>query len=162
MGFLSSLDKALFGGPGEVGGLIGGPSIRAMEAVGDVAKTVITSTLDTTVDAVDYCKENPVEATLIATAAVATGTLASMAATAAAPSIATTLGSSGVLSKTAGGTVINTLSGAAKTSASLAKLGGGSLASGGLGMAGGTKAIGTTAAISTSAATAVAGKNLVD
>lgn len=51
-----------------------------------------------------------------------------------------------LLATTAGGTVISGLSGAAATNATLAWLGGGSIAGGGLGIAGGTMALGAIAA----------------
>lgn len=51
-------------------------------------------------------------------------------------------GGVGMLGTTAGGTAIGSLSGAAATNATLAWLGGGSLASGGLGMAGGMAVLG--------------------
>jgi len=53
-----------------------------------------------------------------------------------------TYGSVGLLASTAGGTAIGTLSGVAATNATLAWLGGGSLAAGGLGMAGGAYVLG--------------------
>ena len=63
---------------------------------------------------------------------VAAGTLTGMGA----------YGSVGLLASASTGTAISTLSGAAAKSATLAWLGGGSLASGGLGMAGGTMVLG--------------------
>lgn len=64
--------------------------------------------------------------------ALGTGALAGLA----------TYGSVGLLGTASTGTAIGTLSGAAATNATLAWLGGGSLAAGGLGMAGGTAVLG--------------------
>lgn len=90
---------------------------------------------------VDVAKDNPVAS--IAVLTVATGGVSF----AAAPFIATTLGSAGILGAASTGTAISTLSGAASTSASLAALGGGSIASGGFGMAGGTAVVTGTGAL---------------
>lgn len=66
-------------------------------------------------------------------------------------------GSVGLLASASTGTAISTLSGAAAKSATLAWLGGGSLASGGLGMAGGTMVLG---GIVTGPALAITGLHL--
>lgn len=66
-------------------------------------------------------------------------------------------GSVGLLASASTGTAISTLSGAAAKSATLAWLGGGSLASGGLGMAGGTMVLG---GLVTGPALAVSGLHL--
>lgn len=105
--------------------------------------------------AVDTAKDHPVASMAIFT--VATGGLCFTAA----PLIATSLGSAGLLGAASTGIPISTLSGAPLTSASLAALGGGSLATGGAGMAGGTAVItgaGATAGTVTSSIGIVATK----
>lgn len=105
----------------------------------------ITDTVSGGADAVtDFIKENP-------KTSIALGTIAGIAsAGVAAPAIAATIGATGVLGSTVGGTVIASLEGAALTSASLAAIGGGSIATGGTGMAGGAYVVAVTGGLTAS------------
>lgn len=85
----------------------------------------------------DFVKENPVKSVAVVAATVATGGLG----LAFAPSIAATIGATGVLGTTGAGVAIETLTGVALSNASLAALGGGALATGGGGMAAGTTVV---------------------
>ena len=110
--------------------------------VGDCVCAVVDTAIDGVSTVADFCEDNPATTVVLATAA--TGGLA----TAFAPTIAATIGSTGVLGATATtGTTISSLSGAALKSASLAQLGGGALAAGGGGMAAGTAVVGTSSAV---------------
>jgi hypothetical protein len=153
MGFWSTIDEALFGGPGEVGGLIGTPTNYLMDKVSDAAD----ATLETANEAIYYAQENPKTAAAIALGTLATGgvvaSMAGTAAIAAAPKIASFVGATGVLGSASSGTAISSLSGAALAKASLASIGGGAVAAGGGGIAAGTAAIGTTASIAAGTAT---------
>lgn len=86
-------------------------------------------------DIVEVVEENPV-ATVIATTILTGGV-----AFAAAPAIAASVGSLGLLGAASTGTAISSLSGAALTNASLASIGGGAIAAGGGGMAAGSVTI---------------------
>lgn len=97
-------------------------------------------------DAASYAVENPWKTAAVISVGVATAGAGFIAATAAAPAIAATVGSTGILGATSTGTVISSLHGVALTNASLAAIGGGSVAAGGAGMAGGAAAIATTGA----------------
>jgi len=107
----NAADEFLFGPEGEVSGLLGTPINAAIE--------------------------NPGKAAAIVAVTVATGG----AALAYAGPIAATLGSTGILGTAGTGVAIDTLTGIYLTNASLAALGGGTLAAGGAGIAGGTMVI---------------------
>ncbi|MCW1902136.1 hypothetical protein OGR44_28350, partial [Klebsiella oxytoca] len=102
------------------------------DSVSEVAGNIYDTAADGVAAVTDFIEENP-------KTSIAIGALVGIAtAGIAAPAIAATIGATGALGTTAGGTVIANLSGAALSSSSLAALGGGSIAAGGAGMAGGT------------------------
>ncbi|MBC9377143.1 hypothetical protein [Escherichia coli] len=102
------------------------------DSVSNVAGNIYDVAADGVGAVTDFIEENP-------KTSIAIGTVVGIAtAGVAAPAIAASIGATGVLGTTAGGTAISSLSGAALSSASLAALGGGSIAAGGAGMAGGT------------------------
>lgn len=101
---------------------------------------------------IDIAIDNPGKTLILIGATVATGGLATMAA----PTIAATLGSVGLLGSASTGATIAGLHGAALTNASLAALGGGSLAAGGGGVALGTAVVGSTGAAVAAGVTGVA------
>ncbi|MEY4592920.1 MAG: hypothetical protein RIR18_1815 [Pseudomonadota bacterium] len=121
-----------------VGEAIGEGVCSVGRGVDTVVSTVIIDGVCGGLDsAIDFVKENPGKSAAIVAATVATGGLASVAA----PTIAATIGATGVLGTASTGTVISTLSGAALESASLAALGGGALSASGGGILAGTAAI---------------------
>jgi len=104
-------DEIFFGPEGEVSGLLGTPIQAAID--------------------------NPGRAAAVVAATVATGGVA----LAYAGPLAAALGSTGILGTAGTGAAIDTLTGIYLTNASLAALGGGTLAAGGAGMAGGTMVV---------------------
>ncbi|AAU92391.1 hypothetical protein MCA1612 [Methylococcus capsulatus str. Bath] len=78
MGLFSALDEFLFGPPGEVGGLIGTPTMAVFDAIES---------------SVELISENPGKAALVAAGTLATGGIA----LAAAPAIASAAGAAGML-----------------------------------------------------------------
>jgi len=99
---------------------------------------------------VDNIEQTVIEVTDVVKSVIASGTTGALAGFGA-------FGGVGALATTAGGTSIGTLSGVAATNATLAWLGGGSLAAGGLGMAGGMAVLG---GLVTGPILAVAGKTM--
>lgn len=85
-------------------------------------------------DVVEYVTENPVKTASIVAVTVVSGGVAYQCA----PSIAGSIGKTGILGNAGTGRAINTLNGPYLKRASLAALGGGTLASGGGGMVAGT------------------------
>lgn len=121
-----------------------GPDVADFgKSVGEVASCATVGLAEAIVDEID---ENPVAATAVIAGTVLTGGMA----LANAPLIGATVSAAGF------GVGGGTLSGAAASSAGLAALGGGSLASGGLGMAGGTAVVTAAGAVTGAAASTAA------
>lgn len=116
-----------------------------LDFVADVTESVATVANR----CVELVAEHPGEALLVVGATTVTGGLCWVAA----PAIAATAGSIGLLGAASTGTAISSLSGAALTNASLAAIGGGALAAGGGGMTAGVATIATAGAALGGAAT---------
>lgn len=118
------------------------------EDIFDLVGEGIDCVMDGVIAVGEFAEEHPVATSLAVNVATS-----GMAAWSNAGTIATVLGSTGVLGNTATtGVAISSLSGAAATNASLAALGGGALSVGGGGMALGTAVVaGTGAAVGSAA-----------
>jgi hypothetical protein len=133
---------------------VGDFCINAVESTGMVIEKIGDSVVDTVANGADFVEQNPIKSTVIAAAAIASGS----AGIAFAGQIASAFGATGALGASSTGTAIGSLSGAALESASLAALGGGSTAAGGGGMAVGTVVVGSgCTAAGTASATGVIG-----
>lgn len=121
-----------------VGNIIVDTVEGAGRCIDSVVTTVVIEGIGGGLDKViDVVSENPGKTVAVVAATVATG---GVALAYAAP-IAATLGSTGILGAAGTGAAIDTLSGIYLANASLAALGGGTLAAGGAGMAGGTMVV---------------------
>jgi len=126
---------------------LGSLMVDAVEGAGRVIDTAVNSVVIDSIcggidTALDFAKENPGKAALVVAATAATGG----AAFATAGPIAAAIGGTGVLGTAGSGAAISELTGIYLTNASLAALGGGTLAAGGAGMAGGTAVAATAGA----------------